>query len=317
MSGLEVLGAGAAGVQLFETAIRLFKSVNEAYKRHKELTTVLSKYRLELERIRDLYESVKNEKGLKGPKVSDLLSRLKGLEVELCYWLAEVDPVDKKQVAAFAEQLIHGKESAKKLDHIMQELSKVKEDLLIAIGLHQTRMSYDIRRNVKAALKKRMKSIRVGPQLEEDLSTDGSNDTRPTQRLIDAHQSDNTEDDSSTEGSTSNGPALTMSSGVGIREVEDNVADEGSTQINAPLGEEDRWKNMKQVSIKRNTTKSGALMVNYWTTKEGLALAREEREALNAEKRKQQLFEKEHGLEKYWVPPSAEASGSRNGARNG
>jgi hypothetical protein len=58
----------------------------------------LDKYRLELKGIRDLIESVKNEKALKAAKVSEQLTNLKRLKGKLCDWLIKVEPCNKKSL---------------------------------------------------------------------------------------------------------------------------------------------------------------------------------------------------------------------------
>lgn len=126
----------------------VFNRVNKAYKRQKELTAVLDKYRLELERIRGLAESVRNEKALEEANVSGSLTRLKELEDKLCSWLAKVDPGDKNSLRRFADQLVRGQSDRKKLDDIMRDLDRVKCDLNLVIDMHQVRMSYNISQTV-------------------------------------------------------------------------------------------------------------------------------------------------------------------------
>jgi len=159
--------------------IRIFKSVNHAYKRHKELATLLDKYRLELERIRDLSESVKDQKAFKGAKISDPIARLENLELKLCSWLAEVDPGNKKSIQRFREQLLHGKDHRKKLDDIMNALDEVKTDLLLAINLHNTTMSYDM----KAVMAKTKKAIQIGAKLEKECSSARGSNLHGTTRV--------------------------------------------------------------------------------------------------------------------------------------
>jgi hypothetical protein len=105
----------------------------------------LDKYRLELEDIRDLIESIKNLKALKAAIVSEPLTNLKKLEGKLCDWLAKVEPGNKKSLRQFSDQLIHGQDDRKKLDHIMKDLDRAKNNLLIALSMHQTTATLNIR----------------------------------------------------------------------------------------------------------------------------------------------------------------------------
>ena len=127
----------------------VLKSISRAYKQQKGLTDFLDKYRLELEGIRDLIESLKNEKALKAAKLSEPLTKLKKLEVKLCDWLAKVDPGNKKALRQFADQLLRGQDDRKNLDHIMMDLDRAKNNLLLAISMHQTTMTQNIRDAVK------------------------------------------------------------------------------------------------------------------------------------------------------------------------
>lgn len=131
-------------MQLFETAIVVFKRVSAAYKHQKELTAVLDKYGHVLETIKVLAGSVRNEKALETANVSEPLTRLRELEGKLCSWLAKVEPGDKTALRLFAGQLVHGQADRKKLDDIMRDLYRVKHDLSLVISMHQVRVSHDI-----------------------------------------------------------------------------------------------------------------------------------------------------------------------------
>jgi hypothetical protein len=155
---------------MFETVIEVLKRVIKAYKQHKGLADVLTKYRRELERVRDLSESVRNEKALKKAKVSEPLTRLKELEGKLCDWLANVDPGDKKSLRRFADQLSRGQDDRKKLDDIMKELDRIKSDLQLAINMHHTTMSHDIR---KAVVPKSKNATRASRKPEKNHSNAG------------------------------------------------------------------------------------------------------------------------------------------------
>jgi hypothetical protein len=157
----------------------VFKRINKAYKQQKELTPVLDKYRLELERIRDLYELVKNEKALEGANVSEPLTRLKQLEDKLCHWIAKVDPGDKNSLRRFADQLVSGQNDRKKLDGIMRDLDRVKDDLNLVIDVHQARMSYNIS---QAVVTNSNGTIKVSQKPKKSRNTaGGANITVPTQ----------------------------------------------------------------------------------------------------------------------------------------
>ncbi len=147
----------------------ILKSISRAYKQQKGHADFLEKYRHELEGIRDLIESIKNEKALKAAKVSEPLINLKKLEGKLCDWLAKVDPGNKKALRQFADQLIRGQDDRKKLDQIMKDLDRAKTNLLVAISMHQTTMTHNIRDviNTKSnktvrVSQKAMKNPRVG-----------------------------------------------------------------------------------------------------------------------------------------------------------
>jgi hypothetical protein len=142
----------------------ILKSISRAYKQQKGLTDFLDKFRLELEGIRDLIESVKNEKALKAAKVSEPLTNLKKLEGKLCNWLAEVEPGNKKSLRQFADQLIRGQDDRKKLDHIMKDLDRAKNNLLLAISMHQTTVTQNIRDAVNT---KSNKTIRVSQKAKK------------------------------------------------------------------------------------------------------------------------------------------------------
>jgi hypothetical protein len=104
----------------------------------------LDKYRLELEEIRDLAESVRNVKSLEGADVSGPLTKLNELEGKLCGWLAKVDPGDKNSLRRFADQLVHGQADRKKLDDIMRDLYRVKHNLSHVTGIHHIKMSHKV-----------------------------------------------------------------------------------------------------------------------------------------------------------------------------
>ena len=150
--------------------IVILKRASEALKHKKGLIAFLDKHRRELESIRDLSESVRNEKAFKGAKVSELLTRLKTLEDELCAWLAKVDPRDKRSLRQFADQLICGPEDRKKLDDIMNDLDRVKRDLIIALNMHHTSLSHGIR---KAMDTKSKNTIHIGPKPEKSRTIGG------------------------------------------------------------------------------------------------------------------------------------------------
>jgi hypothetical protein len=311
----------------------IFKRVSKAYKQQKELTVFLDKHRLELERIRNLSESVRNEKALKGAKVSEPLTRLKQLEVELCGWLTKVDPRDRKSLRRFADQLLHGEGDRKKLDGIMKDLDRVKNDLTLVMNMHSARMSYNIR---QAVVIKSNETVRVNQKSEKNGSTaGGANVTAPTQARTkskdinripkawqiqiqlterSAQQSDSEEDDTSTEGSEPDESAPTIPRGPKVRRVKHNKAGRGSTMVNAPLGEKDLWEDVQIVEIEHNECAEGAQMYNYRNNKSAMALAREERRAQIAERREQMLWEKENGVGLYAVAAlRAEVSSPRNG----
>ena len=124
----------------------------------------MDKYRLELEGIRDLIESLKNDKALKAARVSEPLTNLKRLEVKLCDWLAEVEPGNKKSLRKFADQLIRGQDDRKNLDHIMTDLDRAKNNLHLAISMHQTTMIRD------AVKTKRTKITRASQKAKENPS---------------------------------------------------------------------------------------------------------------------------------------------------
>jgi hypothetical protein len=311
----------------------IFKRVSKAYKQQKGLTVLLDKHRLELERIRDLSESVRNEKALKGAKVSEPLTRLKQHEIELCGWLAKVDPGDKKSLRRFADQLVHGEGDRKKLDSIMKDLDRVKDDLTLVMNMHSVRMSYNIRQVVAI---NGNKTVRVNQKLEKNRSTAGganviaSTQARTNSKDINripkareiqiqltersAQQSDSEKDDTSTEDSEPDESASTIPRVPKVRRVKYNKAGRGSTMVNASLGEKDLWGDVQIVEIEHNECAEGAQMYNYRNNKSGMALAREERKAQIAEMREQILWEKENGVGLYAVATlRTEASGPRNG----
>ncbi len=148
----------------------ILKSIRKAYKQHKGLTGFLFEYRLELERIQDLIESVKNEKALKGAKVSEPLTSLKHLEGKLCDWLAKVDPGDKKSLRQFADQLLRGQDDRKKLDHIMKDLDRAKNNLLLALSMHHSTVVHSIGQVVDT---KSSKTIRLSQKVKTNRSTIG------------------------------------------------------------------------------------------------------------------------------------------------
>ena len=171
----------AAGFQMFETVIDILKRASKAYKQQKGLTVFLDEYRRELERIRDLSRSVKNEKAFKGAKVSEPLTRLEKLEEKLCKWLAKVDPGDKKALSQFADQLTRGKEDRKRLDEIMKDLDRVKRDLQLAINMHHTSLSHGIKKAIDTNSKN---TIHVGPKPDKHRTIVGKSDktVRPGSR---------------------------------------------------------------------------------------------------------------------------------------
>lgn len=135
---------------MFETAIIIFKRINKAYKRQKELSTTVDGYRQVLESIRLLVEEVKNEKDLEGANVACALERLENLKVALSALVDKVDPRDKPSIHRFADQLVNGTKDRKELDKVMKGLEGVKVDLNSVIQLHQTRMLGQISRTMSA-----------------------------------------------------------------------------------------------------------------------------------------------------------------------
>jgi hypothetical protein len=135
----------------------------------------LDKYRLELEEIRDLAESVRNVKSLEGADVSGPLTRLNELEGKLCGWLAKVDPGDKNSLRRFADQLVHGQADRKKVDDIMRDLYRVKHNLSHVIGIHHIKMSH------KVAVTKTNRVVRSQKPEKNPSIAGESNVTVPTQ----------------------------------------------------------------------------------------------------------------------------------------
>lgn len=130
--------------------IIIFKRINKAYKRQKELSTTVDGYRQVLESINLQVEEVKNEKDLEGANVSPTLERLEKLKMALSALVDKVDPRDKPSIYRFGEQLVNGTKDRKELDKIMKGLEEVKVDLSSVIQIHQTRMLAQISRTMSA-----------------------------------------------------------------------------------------------------------------------------------------------------------------------
>lgn len=284
----------------------ILKSIRKAYKQHKGLTDFLVEYRRELEGIQDLIESVKNEKALKGAKVSEPLTSLKHLEGKLCDWLAKVDPGDKKSLRQFADQLLRGQDDRKKLDHIMKDLDRAKNNLLLALSMHHSTVVHSIGQAVDT---KSNKTIRLSQNAKTNRSTTGrANIIVPTVASTDTQSSDSEEDDTSTEdtsstggtsteGSESDEPTSAVPEERKIRRVRRNKAKKGSRMINGPVGKVDRYAHVSIIEIEDNECEEDADMINYAIDEEGLALTQKMREMRIAERRDDILWARKHGFE--------------------
>lgn len=312
----EALGASAASVQLFETAIEIFIRIKKAYKRHKELASILEKYTHELKRIRDLAESVRTEKALEGAKVTDPLARLKELEQKLCKWLTKVDPGDKTSLRRFADQLVRGQDDRKKLDDIMHDLDRVKSDLNLVIEMHHARGLYKIRRAVSSKSKRieseksMQRKKKVATEMAKAPAIPARSDTQLSDSGISSMSSDNdtsSESSSSSQESDSDEPTSKKSAVPMTRRVLRNTAERGAIMVNSPMGEVDLWAHMQVVEIEGNVAGEGAQMFNYMNDEAGwenikkwrrmtIAEENEQRKIRIAEMREQMLWMRENGF---------------------
>lgn len=158
---------------MFETAIIIFKRINKAYKRQKELSTTVDGYRQVLESIRLLVEEVKNEKDLEGANVAGALEKLETLKIALSALVDKVDPGDRPSFYRFADQLVNGTKDRKELDKVMKGLEGVKLDLSSVIQLHQIRMLGQISRTVSAQAPKPKKGRSGTGAVKAVLSVSG------------------------------------------------------------------------------------------------------------------------------------------------
>ncbi|KAF2847362.1 hypothetical protein T440DRAFT_471075 [Plenodomus tracheiphilus IPT5] len=308
----EVVGAGAAGVQLFETAIDIFKHIKTSYKRSKELTSILDKHGLELERIRDLSDSVRNEKALEGAKFSEPLARIKELEHKICKWLAKVDPGDKTSLRKFADQLVRGQDDRKKLDNIMQDLDRAKSDLSMIMAMHQAKVSYKIS---EAVIPRNNHAFALNQKsVKHRSAVRGTKTIVPSPARSNDHFSDSgISSDSSSETSTQeetrsiSGSISDLLPGPLVRSIKRNKAIRGATMINASLGKVDRGAHIQVLEIEDNECEDDAEMINYPNDEEGMEIlqkrqvaraahAREQRRIMMEEQREQLLWEKKNGF---------------------
>jgi len=306
----EVIGTGAAGAQLLQTAIGIFRHIRKAYKEHKGLADDLKKYSLELESIRDLSQSVRNERVLQGPEVSKTLSKLELLEVKLCKWLDRVDPGDKKSLRRFADQLVRGEGDRKKLDRIMKELDGVKRDLNLVMNMHSIKVSEIIRKAIIAngdnkTGRAKNRSLVGGANLtatnaltekqktlEEDDSSTAADDTS-------TEDDSSAEDDTPTEDSNSDNSTHEKPRSPKTRRIKRNRVGRGATMVNAPLGDKDLWANVQILEIEDNVCEENGFMYNYRNNANGLALAEKDRKAKIIEDREQILWERDNKVGRY------------------
>ncbi|PVH81843.1 hypothetical protein DL98DRAFT_623151 [Cadophora sp. DSE1049] len=142
----EVLGAGAAVVQLLEVSFRLIKRVTEACDRQGSFTEVLEHHALEIESLHAIVRTIKNEEALQTAVVGVELDKVGVIGRKLVQCLRDLDPGSKGKARQIAHQLLHGTKEEETLSDIMVDLDRAKFNLslrlqLATVGL--TRMVHD------------------------------------------------------------------------------------------------------------------------------------------------------------------------------
>lgn len=279
----------AAAAQLLQAAIDIFKSFKQAYDRQQDQAEFLERYQLELLAIKEQVENVEKEKALQIASVIATLRRLKGPEERLVKWLQkEVDQGDKKAIRRFVDQLIHGTKGRKKLEDIMDELSRIKVDLITAISVALAEGTRRIEKKVDVNNERMHK---INQKLVSGSSNAGGQgipkkrQTRPKsecplptlcyQSLIEMLGADSSaqfndsgvssnrsEDGRSTDGSEASANFLPDQSDTILeRIVTGNSSDSGAIMLNARVGP-DEWKECR-LKISKNTAKGRSFMLNY------------------------------------------------------
>jgi len=319
----EVLGAGAAGLQLFETAIVVFKHINRAYRRKKGIANLLEKYRKVLIKTRELAATVEEEKLLQGPKVSEILAELRELDNQLCKWLDNVDPHDRNSLRQVVDQLVRGSKDLKDLDIIMKDLDRVKVNFSLIVDMHLVKVTHTIK---EAVVTDRSECVTVSQKPKKNCNTTTRvKASMPTQHRVNTEMSDSgissmsSEDDDtssddssegSSEGSVANDSTFIPPQAAKSREIkiEGNTAQLGGMMINSAVGKKDLWKDVQKLWITDNVCEQFGTMINYRIDSVGLdlaakqmemqmELARKERAEKVEEVRAQMLWEKQNGFQ--------------------
>lgn len=87
---------------------------------------------------------------MKEADVSKQLTKLREHADRLCNFLPKLDPRDKSPLRKFGEQLVRGQSDKKRLDEIMKNLDQAKDNLGLAMSLHQLKMTYKIQSVMEA-----------------------------------------------------------------------------------------------------------------------------------------------------------------------
>jgi hypothetical protein len=152
-----VFGAISAVSSLLEAAISMTERIRKAHEQQKDLANLLSTHHDELRNMCDIVQIVKDEESLRTAAVTSQLVNIEAVATKLVDCLKTLDPGTKSSLRQFAHQLVRGSEDEKKLERLMDKLSRAKSSL----SLRKSRSCFSSRSHPSAGLW-RGKRIEVG-----------------------------------------------------------------------------------------------------------------------------------------------------------
>ncbi|KAH7327748.1 hypothetical protein B0I35DRAFT_403215 [Stachybotrys elegans] len=244
MSGLEIAGGVIAFI---ETAITILSRLRRTYERQKDLPGLLAKHINALIQIHSVIKVIRNEDTLQTSAVVAELGKMEMVAKEL---VTLVKQLSRRRSASgqFFHQLVRGSDDEKKLEKVMQDLSREQDQLALYIqvahvGLTRT-MSDKIA--VEAEIVDRIDKLvqqvfgdGKGLQMMKFLRSRGYEDVAALPAM-------------ENESNPFDGSSL----------VQNNLTEDQAIQINGPIGGAD-WTEASRVRIESNKSVHGSIMVNH------------------------------------------------------
>jgi len=284
----EILGAISASTNLLEHALSIIKCLRKAQNRQKELVCLLRGHEDELESIKTILRLLQKKENtdLHTASLGKELDRMKQVQDDLAALLKDLDPTSKTKINQFLRQLLDGAADEKKLSNIMNELAQVKASILLCIQMANVGVMRDINRQIVADA---AKIERIDSNLRKKLAELDDYDGLRIARLIKGRRpssnghvpltqadirslspsSDGTDSASETlidSDSDADAPCFDIPAERELI-IKDNMSQDQSYQINAPIVEQDFWKDFKgRLVIMNNVSKDQSAQFNHPNT---------------------------------------------------